>query len=58
MSGVLVLMPADGRTPRVVPFGPDDMPAAQRLRDRYAREASVRDGRRQVEIVLADGDAR
>ncbi|MFG2046201.1 hypothetical protein ACGFIW_02055 [Micromonospora sp. NPDC048935] len=57
MSGVLVLMPSDGRTPRVVPFGPADLPAAQRLRDRYAAEESVRDGRRTVEVVLADGDA-
>lgn len=57
-GGVLRLVPADGREPKVVPFGAEDMPEALRLRDRYAAEQSVRDGHRTVEVVWTDGEVR
>ncbi|WP_433460751.1 hypothetical protein [Micromonospora sp. CA-248212] len=44
--------------PVVVPFGPGDAQAAERLRDRFAVEESVRSGRRRVEIVPAEDGAR
>ncbi|MET8278199.1 hypothetical protein [Micromonospora sp. NPDC005174] len=56
MTGVLRIERASG--PRLVPFGPDDVQAAVRLRDRFAVEESVRSGRRRVEIVPAEGDVR
>ncbi|MEV5211414.1 hypothetical protein AB0K35_28460 [Micromonospora sp. NPDC053740] len=56
MTGLLRIERASG--PVLVPFGPDDVQDALRLRDRFAVEESVRSGRRRVEIVPADGGAR
>ena len=57
-AGVLRLVSADGRQPRLVPFGPGELPDALRLQARYEREQSVRQGLRRVEVVVVDGDVR
>lgn len=57
-AGMLRLVPTDGRAPKVLPFGPEDVPAVLRLLGRFAGGESVRSGRRRVEFVVEGGDAR
>lgn len=57
-AGMLRLVPTDGRPPTVVPFGPEDVPAALRLLGRLAGQESVRSGRRRVELVVGGGEPR
>ncbi|MEV2239445.1 hypothetical protein [Micromonospora sp. NPDC049891] len=45
----------EGRPPLVVPFGQDEMPEVERLRDRLAELELVRAGVRRVEILPAGG---
>ncbi|MEV1315295.1 hypothetical protein AB0J14_04340 [Micromonospora arborensis] len=58
MTGMLRLVPADGRPPTVLPFGFEDMPEALKLLGRYVAEESVRDGQRRVEFVVEGGEPR
>ncbi|MEV0214226.1 hypothetical protein [Micromonospora sp. NPDC050695] len=55
-AGVLRLVSADGRQVQM-PFGAGELPAAERVRDLFRAEESVRVGRRRVEIVVEGGDA-